>query len=63
MKREIMKFGKQKKDKGREKYETKGIRAEIMKQELKNRSSCYGTTETNLTRNHEVSGLIPGLTQ
>ena len=22
-----------------------------------------GTAETNLTRNHEVAGLIPGLTQ
>ena len=29
---------------------------------LKDRSSCHGTVETNLTRNHEVIGLIPGLT-
>ena len=27
------------------------------------RSSRHGTVETNLTRNHEVVGLIPGLTQ
>ena len=27
------------------------------------RGSCCGTAETNLTRNHEVVGLIPGLTQ
>ena len=26
-------------------------------------SSCRGTAETNPTRNHEVVGLIPGLTQ
>ena len=26
-------------------------------------SSCHGLAEMNLTRNHEVSGLIPGLTQ
>ena len=26
-------------------------------------SSCCGTTETNLTRNHEAVGLIPGLAQ
>ena len=26
-------------------------------------SSCRGTAETNLTRNHEVAGLIPGLAQ
>ena len=25
------------------------------------RSSCHGTVKTNLTRNHEVSGSIPGL--
>ena len=29
----------------------------------KRRSSCRGTEETNPTRNHEVSGSIPGLTQ
>ena len=26
-------------------------------------SSCHGTVETNPTRNHEVVGSIPGLTQ
>ena len=26
-------------------------------------SFCYGTAETNMTRNHEVAGSIPGLTQ
>ena len=26
-------------------------------------SSCCGTVETNLTRNHEVADSIPGLTQ
>jgi len=26
-------------------------------------SSCHGTAETNLTRNHEGAGLIPGLAQ
>ena len=32
---------------------------------LKNsyRSSCRGAKETNLTRNHEVAGSIPGLGQ
>ena len=29
----------------------------------KNGSSCRGAAETNLTRNHEVAGWIPGLTQ
>ena len=27
------------------------------------RSSHHGTAETNLTRNHEAAGQIPGLTQ
>ena len=27
------------------------------------RSSCHGVAETNLTRNQEVAGWIPGLTQ
>ena len=27
------------------------------------RSSCHGAAETNPTRNHEVTGSIPGLTQ
>ena len=26
-------------------------------------SSCCGTVETNLTRNHEVAGVIPDLAQ
>ena len=26
-------------------------------------SSCHGAEETNLTRNHEVAGSIPGLAQ
>ena len=29
----------------------------------KKRSFCHGTAEMNLTRNHEVSGSVPGLTQ
>ena len=28
-----------------------------------NWSSCHGAAKMNPTRNHEVSGLIPGLTQ
>ena len=28
-----------------------------------NQSSHHGAVETNLTRNHEVAGLIPGLAQ
>ena len=31
--------------------------------QLKDRSSHCGTAETNPTSNHEVGGLIPGLTQ
>ena len=27
------------------------------------RRSCPGRVETNLTRNHEVAGLIPGVAQ
>ena len=35
-----------------------------MKASIKNMwSSPSGTAETNLTRNHEVAGLIPGLAQ
>ena len=30
---------------------------------LEGRSSCRGAAETNPTRNHEVAGLNPGLTQ
>ena len=29
---------------------------------MKARSSCSGSGEVNLTRNHEDAGLIPGLT-
>ena len=32
-------------------------------QECPDRSFCHGAVETNLTRNQEVAGLIPGLTQ
>ena len=32
-------------------------------QKVKHRSSHYGAVETDPTRNHEVSGLIPGLVQ
>ena len=30
---------------------------------LSNWSSCHGAAEMNLSGNHEVAGLIPGLTQ
>ena len=30
---------------------------------LQKRSSRHDAVETNLTRNHEVAGLIPGFTQ
>ena len=30
---------------------------------LKDQGSCHGTVETNPTRNHKVSGSIPGLAQ
>ena len=30
---------------------------------IKNGSSLRGASETNPTRNHEVAGLIPGLTE
>ena len=33
------------------------------KKEPNYRSSCCGAVETNLTRNHEVGGSIPGLSQ
>ena len=32
-------------------------------QKEKDRSSCHGSAATNLTRNHEVAGSIPGLAQ
>ena len=32
-------------------------------QKEKDRSSLCGAEETNLTRNHEVAGSIPGLAQ
>ena len=34
-----------------------------LKKKKKRESSRHGTAETNLTRNHEVVGSIPGLTQ
>ena len=34
-----------------------------LSQKEKDRSSRCGTVETNLTRNHEVAGSIPGLAQ
>ena len=36
---------------------------EEMLQEGKGRNSHCGALETNLTRNHEVAGSIPGLAQ
>ena len=36
---------------------------ELLRSKWKKRSSCRGTVETNLTRNHEVAGSIPGLPQ
>ena len=33
------------------------------KYKTQDRSSCCGREETNLTRYHEVAGLIPGLAQ
>ena len=35
----------------------------IVQLRLQSWSSCRGTVETNLTRNHEVVGSIPGLAQ
>ena len=34
-----------------------------LNQKSKNQSSCHGAVETNPTRNHEVEGSIPALTQ
>ena len=42
-----------------EEDERRGLRVEP----LESQSSCPGAVETNLTRNHEVVGSIPGLTQ
>ena len=44
---------------------TFGIFLKLYKSSKKvhSRSSCCGAAETNLTRNHEVAGLIPGLAQ
>ena len=33
------------------------------KKKTKNKSSLHGAVEINLTRNHEVADLIPGLIQ
>ena len=35
----------------------------IQQSRINSRSSCCGAAETNPTRNHEVVGSIPGLTQ
>ena len=42
-----------------------GLQLVILHCALENllRSSCHGAAETNLTRNHEVAGLITGLAQ
>ena len=39
------------------------IKIRILKKYLHSRSSHHGAAETNLTRNHDVAGLIPGLAQ
>ena len=39
------------------------IDRKLLNKIVANRSSCCGTVETNLARDHEVAGLIPGLTQ
>ena len=42
----------------------RGRITEVLKALIKSLGSSYcGTAETNLTRNHEVEGSIPGLTQ
>ena len=35
----------------------------LLKEIKKDGCSRHGASETNLTKNHEVVGLIPGLTQ
>ena len=40
-----------------------GVKMTEVKLNLENRSSCCGTAETNLTRNHEVAGSIPSFAQ
>ena len=45
------------------KYNLTPARMAIIKKSTNSRSSCRGTVEMNLTRNHEVVGSIPGLTQ
>ena len=42
--------------------ESKRLKA-LVTVKLGRRSACRGTAETNLTRGHEVSGLIPGHAQ
>ena len=41
------------------------LRSSVVAQWVENLtwSSCRGTVEMNLTRNHDVAGSIPGLTQ
>ena len=41
----------------------KSFRNEVLKKIGGGASSRRGTVEANPTRNHEISGLIPGLTQ
>ena len=45
------------------KIQALGLHLKQNKTKQKDRSSCCGSVETNLTRNHEVAGLIPGLAQ
>ena len=42
---------------------TKGLKCSVKKKQKTFRSSRHGAAEMNLTRNHEVAGLIPGLAQ
>ena len=41
----------------------KGVGETCRKENQHCQSFCYGTAETNPTRNHEIAVLIPGLTQ
>ena len=43
--------------------QSKSGRCSLLFLEMWVRSSCCGSAETNLTRNHEVVGSIPGLAQ
>ena len=50
-------------DKKTKDKKNKKIKKKLKKKKRYFGSSCHGTAETNLTRNHEVAGLIPGLAQ